>query len=338
MPKRFASFLHGSLVLFGILSCASAQTNWKVDKTFHLGGDGGWDYVTVDGSHHRLFVTRSTHTMAIDTETGKILGDIPGQIRSHGVALAPKLGRGFITDGGGKGAIIVFDLKTYAVLGRIPAMPDADGIIYDAKFDQVLAVSSDGGALMTFRPEIDPRHGSIDPPILLGGSPEFLASDGSGKVYVNLVDKDMVAVVDLQSREVIARWPVTPAGHPVGMAIDPAKHRLFIGARNPQKLVVMNAQTGAIEDTLPIGAGVDANAFYRGQAFSSCGDGTLVIAGTKNGSWSIEQTVKTAAGARTMGLDGVAGRIYLPTAELEPVAAGRPKPKPGTFMILVVGH
>ncbi len=338
MPKRFASFLQGGLVLFGILSCASAQTNWKVDKTFHIGGEGGWDYVTVDGSHHRLFVTRSTHTMSIDTETGKILGDIPGQIRSHGVALVPNLGRGFITDGGGNGAIIVFDLKTYAVLGRIPAMPDADGIIYDAKLDRVLAVSGDGGALMTFRPDIDPQHGSIDPPIVLGGSPEFLASDGSGKVYINLEDKDTVAVVDLESRKVAARWPVKPAGHPVGMAIDSANHRLFIGARNPQKLVIMNTETGAIEGILPIGSGVDATAFYNGQAFSSCGDGTLVIAGTREGSWAIEQTVKTAAGARTMGLDRATGRIYLPTAELEPVAAGRPKPKPGTFMIIVVEH
>jgi DNA-binding beta-propeller fold protein YncE len=338
VPKRSAVLLQVGLVFFGALSCASAQTNWKVEKTFHVGGEGGWDYVTVDGSNHRLFVTRSTHTLAIDTETGKILGDIPGQIRSHGVALVPKLGRGFITDGGGKGAILVFDLKTYAVIGRIPAMPDADGIIYDAKLDRVLAVSGDGKALMTFRPSIDPEHGSIDPPIDLGGSPEFLASDGSGKVYINLEDKDMVAVVDLQSRKVTARWPVTPAGRPVGMAIDPANHRLFIGARNPQKLVVMNAETGAIESTLPIGAGVDANAFSKGQAFSSCGDGTLVIAGKVDGSWGMVQTVKTAAGARTMGLDGANGRIYLPTAELEPQAAGRPKPKPGTFMIVVVGH
>lgn len=338
MSIRSAYALQVSLLLFGILHCASAQTNWKVDTTFHVGGEGGWDYVTVDSSYHRLFVTRSTHTMAIDTETGKVLGDIPGQIRSHGVALVPKLGRGFITDGGGKGAIVVFDLKTYAVIGQIPAMPDADGIIYDAKLDRILAVSGDGGALMTFRPDIDPEHGSIEPPILLGGSPEFLASDGSGKIYVNLVDKDMVAVVDLYSRQVTARWPVKPAGHPVGMAIDPTNHRLLIGARNPQKLVVMNAETGAIESTLPIGAGVDANAFDRGQAFSSCGDGTLIVAGTENGSWRIEQTVKTAAGARTMGFDHANGRIYLPTAELEPVTAGRPKPKPGTFMIVVVGH
>ena len=135
-----------------------AQSNWAVVQTFHIGGEGSWDYVTIDAPNHRLFVTRSTHTQAIDTDSGKVLGDIPGQTRSHGVAIVPKLNRGFITDGGGTGAIVVFDLKTYAVLGRIPTMPDSDGIIYDAKLDKVLAVSGDGNALMTFSPDIDPTR------------------------------------------------------------------------------------------------------------------------------------------------------------------------------------
>ena len=138
-----------SMVLATSILPASAQTTWNVLNTFHVGGDGGWDYVTVDAQNHRLFVTRSAHTQAIDEETGKVLGDIPGQIRSHGVALAPEFNRGFITDGGGQGAIIIFDLKTYAVLGKIAAMPDADGIIYDSKQRVVLAVSGDGNALMT---------------------------------------------------------------------------------------------------------------------------------------------------------------------------------------------
>ncbi|MGH9564126.1 MAG: YncE family protein, partial [Terracidiphilus sp.] len=167
-----------AVLLVSATAPALAQTDWKVVNTFHIGGDGGWDYVTIDAPQHRLFVTRSTHTIAVDEETGKVLGDIPGQVRSHGVALVPALGRGFITDGGGDGAIIVFDLKTYAVLGRIPAAPDADGIIYDAKLNRVLAVSGDGNELLTFNPDIDPKTGKLDPPIPLGGSPEFLASDG----------------------------------------------------------------------------------------------------------------------------------------------------------------
>jgi DNA-binding beta-propeller fold protein YncE len=317
---------------------AAAQTQWKVANTFHIGGDGGWDYVTIDSPNHRLFVTRSTHTMAIDEDTGKVLGDIHGQIRSHGVALVPEVGRGFITDGGGSGAIVVFDLNTYAVLGKIPAMPDADGIIYDAEQKKVLAVSGDGNVLLTFSPDIDPKSGKLDPPIALGGGPEFLAADGAGKVYVDLEDKNLIAVVDLKTRSVIARWPVAPGGHPVGMAIDTVAHRIFVGCRNPQKLVVINTDTGAVEASLPIGAGVDATKFGAGQVFASAGDGSLTVVEKKDGQWTVVQTVKTLAGARTMGLDESAGKAFLPTAELEPVPNGRPKPKPESFMIIEVGH
>jgi DNA-binding beta-propeller fold protein YncE len=205
----------GLAMVMGVAMTASAQGQWAVTKTFQLGGEGGWDYVTVDGPGHRLFVTRATHTQVVDTDSGKLLGDIAGQVRSHGVAIVPKLGRGFITDGGGTGAIVIFDLKTYAVLGKIAAMPDADGIIYDAKLDRVLAVSGDGNLMMMFKPDIDAKNGKLET-IALGGAPEFLASDGSGKVYINLEDKDVVAVVDINAKKVVARWPVAPAGHPVG--------------------------------------------------------------------------------------------------------------------------
>ncbi len=325
-------------VALGCVAPLSAQTQWQVTKTFHVGGDGGWDYVTVDAAHHRFFVTRSTHTQAIDEETGRVLGDMPGQVRSHGVALVPKAGRGFITDGGGSGAILVFDLKTYQVLGKLAAMPDADGVIYDAATDEVLAVSGDGGALMTFKPDIDLGSGKVDT-IDLGGKPEFLAADGSGKAYINLEDKDLVAVVDLHTRKVTARWPVAPGGHPVGMAIDAKAQRLYIGCRNPQKMIVMSTTDGKIEAALPIGAGVDATNVFGDQAFASCRDGSLTVVATKSGQYSVEQTVKTADGARTMGLDAGRREIFLPTAEMEPAAAGqRPKMKPGTFEIVVVGQ
>ena len=326
-----------TLLILAAMPCL-AQSNWAVVQTFHIGGEGSWDYVTVDAPGHRLFVTRATHTQAIDTDSGKVLGDIPGQVRSHGVAIVPRLNRGFITDGGGPGAILVFDLKTYAVLGKLAAMPDADGIIYDAKLDRVLAVSGDGGTLMTFAPDIDPANGKVTS-IDLGGKPEFLASDGSGKVFVNLEDKDVVAVVDLKSRSVVSRWPVAPAGHPVGMAIDPASHRLFIGCRNPQKLVVMNDETGKIEASLPIGAGVDATAAGAGLAFASAGDGTLTVAAEKAGKFDVAQVVKTPTGAKTMGMNAETHRLFLPAAEMEPAAAGaRPRPKPDSFMIVVVGQ
>jgi DNA-binding beta-propeller fold protein YncE len=318
-----------------------AQTQWDVTKTMHIGGEGGWDYITVDPATHRLFVTRVTHTQVIDADSGKVLGDIPGQKHSHGVAIAPKLGRGFITDGGGDGAIVIFDLKNYTLIGTLPAMPDADGIIYDAGTNTVLAVSGDKGMLMLFKPDIDPANGKVDT-IELEGAPEFLAADGTGKVYVNLEDKDTVAEVDLNTRKVLARWPVAPGGHPVGLALDGKTHRLFIGCRKPQQLVVMSAEDGKVLGAVPIGAGVDATGVDGGHAFASCRDGSLTVAGEKGGKYVAEQTVKTPNGARTMGVNHETHKLYLPTAEFEAPAAGaaanaRPKMKPDTFMIVEVG-
>jgi DNA-binding beta-propeller fold protein YncE len=333
-------FLALPAILISAAMAATAQSNWTVTNTFHVGGDGGWDYVAVDAQTHRVFVTRATHTMVLDGATGKVLGDIPGQTRSHGTAVVPAVNRGFITDGGGSGAIVVFDLKTYAILGKLATMPDSDGIVYDEAMNLVLAVSGDGNKLMTLKPDIDPVQGKMDPPIELGGAPEFLAAGDDGNAYINLEDKDVVAVIDLKTRKVTARWPVAPGGHPVGMAIDNARHLLFIGCRNPQKLIVMSTETGKVVADLPIGAGVDATATNGKQAFASCGDGSLAVVGEKDGKFEVEQVVKTPSGARTMGLDPVTEAIYLPTAEFEAPAPGaatrRPRPKPDTFMMVEV--
>jgi hypothetical protein len=337
-------FIPAPLILLVLAVClpALAQANWHVTNSFHVGGEGGWDYLTVDSASHRLFVPRGTHTMVIDAESGKTLGDIPGQKTAHGVAIVAEAGRGFISDGGGEGAIIIFDLKTYATLGKITAQPDADGIIYDPAVGRVLVVSGDRGTLMSFKPDIDPTNGRIETPINLGGKAEFLASDGNGKIYINLEDKDTVAVVDFKARKVIARWPVAPGGSPVGMSIDTKTHRLFIGCRKPQKLIIMSADTGKVLSDLPIGGGVDATKSDAGQAFASCRDGSLaVVRETSPGKFDIVQTVKTPVGARTMGVDSSTHKIYLPTAEFEdpkPGATGRPVMKPGTFMIVVVAH
>jgi DNA-binding beta-propeller fold protein YncE len=346
MKKLIATTTPLALFLLPALLPGLAQTNtnptWAVTKTLSIGGQGAWDYLTVDSATHRLFVPRSTHTLVLDAESGKTLGDIPGQKTAHGVAIAPRANRGFITDGGGSGAIVIFDLKTYATLGKLAAQPDADGIIYDPAIDRVLAVSGDGGVLMSFKPDIDPAAGKIETPIALGGKPEFLAADGKGKIYINLVDKNEVAVVDFNTRKVIARWPVAPGGSPVGMSIDTKNRRLFIGCRNPQKLIVMSADTGKVLSDLPIGAGVDATQNFGGQAFASCRDGSLAVAAeTSPGKFDIIQTVKTPNGARTMGLDPGTQKIYLPTAEFEapkPGATGRPAMKPDSFMIVVVAH
>jgi DNA-binding beta-propeller fold protein YncE len=323
---------------FALSSPAAAQGTWTVEKTFHIGGEGGMDYVTLDAKANRLYVPRSTHTMVIDAESGKVLADIPGQKHNHGVAVVPEAGRGFISDG--EGAVVIFDLKTNAVLGTLKAHPDADGIIYDKASGLVLVVSGDDGVLMTLKPDVDPKTGSLDPDIALGGKPEFLAADGAGRVYINLEDKNQVAVVDLKARKVLAHWPVAPGGAPVGLSIDPEKHRLFVGCRNPQKLIVMSTDDGKVIADLPISAGVDATKFDGQQAFSSCRDGKLhVAAEAASGKFEIQQVVTTALGAKTMDVDPEKHKIYLPTAEFEEAKPGtRPAAKPGTFMIIVVGR
>lgn len=177
--------------------------------------------------------------------------------------------------------------------------------------------------------------------IALGGSPEFLASDSAGKVYINLENKDQLAVVDIRARKVLAHWPVAPGGEPVGLALDVQKGRLFIGCRKPQKMIVMSTNNGKVLASLPIGAGVDAIKIDQGEAFASCRDRSLVVVAEKSpGTFEVAQVAKIPIGARTMGIDSDTHAIYLPTAEFEPPKPGdrRPETKPGTFMIIVVAQ
>jgi DNA-binding beta-propeller fold protein YncE len=324
-------------VLFTISTLAFAQGEWAVQKTFHIGGEGGFDYITVDTNNHRLYIPRTSHTMVVDGDSGKTIADIPGQKHNHGVALVPQLGRGFISDGAG--SIAIFDLKTNAVVGTVAAKEDADGIIYDESTGLVLVACGDAGVLVTLRADADPKSAVIDAPIELGGKPEYLAADGSGKAYVNLEDKDQVAVVDLKARKVLAYWPVTPGGSPVGLAIDPENHRLFIGCRKPQKMLVMSTDDGKVVGDFSIGAGVDATRWDGHEAFASTREGKLTVVDEKGGKWEIAQTIMTGIGTKTMDIDTAAHKIYLPTAEFEEAKAGvRPSAKPGTFMVVVVGR
>ena len=311
---------------------------YAVTKTLKIGGPGSWDYVTVDPQNDRLYLTRTTHTMVVDAAGGKVLADIPGQKRSRGVALVPRAGRGFISDGQ-DGSVTVFDLKTSEVLGKISAADDADGIIYDPASDRVLVSCGDANLLLAIRPDVDPKAGKAER-VELGGKPEFLAADGSGKVFVNLVDKALVAVVDAKAMKVLDRWPVAPASQPVGLAIDPAKGRLFVGCRS-RNLIVMSTADGHVLANLPIGAVNDACAFdpATGDILASCGDGTMTVARESSpGKFEIVQTLQTRRGAKTMGLDTKTHAVYLPAVEYEDGPQGqgrRPAAKPDSFMVLV---
>src|ERR1019366_3049798 len=318
------------------LSLPTAMS-YGVSETLHVGGPGGWDYLTVDPDHKLLFVPRSTHTMVLDAANGNVVADITGQKRNHGVALAPNAQRGFISDGE-DASVVIFDLKTYAVLGKVKVEPDADGIIFDASCNRVLLVCGDAGVLIPIPADTDATTARADAAVDLGGKPEFLVADGHGRVFINLVDKNQVAVVDTKTMKVLAHWSTSPGGSPVGMSMDREHRRLFIGCRNPRTLVVMNADDGQVLADLPIGAGVDATQF-DGDAFASCRDGTLAVAReTSPGKFEIVQTVKTPMGARTMGIDPKTHTLYLPTAEFMPTANAnsRPAPKPDSFMIVVV--
>jgi DNA-binding beta-propeller fold protein YncE len=311
---------------------------YQVAEVFHVGGPGGWDYVTVDPEHQRLYLPRTTHTMVLDAATGKIVADIPGQKGNHGVALVPGVGRGFITDGK-DGSVIVFDLNTSEVLGKVKADDDADGTIYDPASRKVLVSCGDAGVVVPIAADIDPKTGQAEAAIQLGGKPEFLVADGQGKVFINLVDKDQVAVLDTKAMKIVDKWPTAPGGAPVGMSMDKEHRRLFIGCRKPQKLIVMSADDGKIQADLPIGAGVDATQFDNGYIFASCRDGSLAIAQEKSaGNFQIVQNLKTRPGAKTMAIDSTTHTVFLPTAEFgkQTDARSRPIAKPETFMVVVV--
>jgi hypothetical protein len=348
MPKFFARF-------FALLAFAAAvffapslparepppppppPRPYCVSHIFQIGGVGGWDYLTVDSIHHLLFVPRVTHTQVLQAATGAVVADIPGQKHNHGVALVPNAGRGFISDGE-DASVMVFDLRTYQVLGKVKVKADADGIIYDPFSNKVLVVCGDAACVVPISPDLDPALGQADAPIPLGGKPEFLVADGRGTVFINVANRDVVAVLDTKTMKVTARWPTAPGGAPVGLSMDRARRRLYVGCRDPRDLVVMSADTGAILSTLPIGAGVDATG-YDGFAFASCRDGSLSVAQEfAPNRFEILQVVQTRAGARTLGIDEQTHMLYLPTAIFPPGSPtkGRPVPKPGSFMILVV--
>jgi hypothetical protein len=343
--RTFALAIILSVVLGGIQTAAAAPTadpSYALTRTIKVGGDGGWDYVTLDPAGHTLYVTRTTHTMVLDVATGKVVHDIPGTARAHGVALVPDVGRGFISDGKGA-SVLVFDLNSGATLGKVPAAEDADGIIYDPASKKVLVMCGDAHHMVAIAPDVDPKSGALSATIDLGGSPEFAVADGKGRVFVNVEDKDEVAVVDTNAMKVIARWPLGPGKHPTGMSMDPVSRRLFIGCRNGQ-LIIMNADDGKIVADFPIGQYVDATAFNNGLVFASCGDGTLtVVREVSPDKFELAQTVKTQIGARTMAVDHANGTIYLPTSDLilpPPPSTENPHPRPvpvpGTFRILVV--
>jgi DNA-binding beta-propeller fold protein YncE len=329
-------------LMAAVLLCSAllgAASNLHVVKTYRLGGEGGWDYLTIDPASRHLFISRATHVMVIDADTGKSAGDIPETPGVHGIALAPELDRGF-TSNGREGSVTIFDLKNLSVLSKVQGVGEnPDAILYDPASKRVFTFngrSHDATA-------IDAEKGQIVGKIPLEGRPEFAVSDRAGKLFVNLEDQGALSELNPRELKVEARWPLRPCESPSGLAIDAENRRLFVGCGN-KMMAVVDAESGKVITTLPIGEGVDANGFdpERKLAFASCGDGTLTVASEQSPErFTVAEQVNTAPGARTMALDPKTHQVFLVTAKFGPRPTGeagaRPPILPDTFEVLVVG-
>ena len=312
----------------------SAQS-YQVTHTYELGGAGSWDYVVTDPSSHRVYVARQTRVMVIDADRGKLIGEVADVHGAHGTAIAEKSGHGFATSSEDK-SVVMFDLKTLKVLGRIPAAEDADAVIYDAPSNRVFTMNGDANSSTV----IDPVAGKLIKNLELGGKPEYAVSAGDGKVYANLTDKSEIVEIDTKTATVTRRWGTAPCKQPVAMAIDTAHHRLFSGCRSGV-MAVMDYQAGKVVTTLPIGAGVDGAGFdpATGDLFASNADGTMtVIHQDGPDSYKVVQTVTTPVGSRNMGVDQGSHKVYLVSAKFAPPAAagGRKTVVPGSFALMVI--
>ena len=320
---------------------ASATPGYHLLKKIEVGGEGGWDYLSVDSAGRRLYVSRSTRVMVFDADTGKSVGEIPDTPGVHGIAIADDLGRGF-TSNGRDGSVTIFELKTLKPISKVKVGTNPDCILYDLATHRVFAFnrgSSDVSA-------IDAKTGEVAGLIALGGHPEFATADGKGMVFVNLDNKSEIVAIDSRNLAAKAHWPVAPGEDPSGMAIDRKHNRLFSVCGN-KKMTVMDASSGKVVAELPIGAGPDAAAFdpETNLAFSSNGEGTLtVIHQDSADKYSVVENVPTQRGARTMALDPKTHNIFLATAQYGPppaATAERPNPRPAmlpnSFVILVFG-
>jgi outer membrane protein assembly factor BamB len=309
---------------------------YRVTHTYTLGGDGSWDYVVPDPPNHRLFIARQNRVMVVDEEKGTLVGEVTGIQGAHGTAVAQATGHGFATEGNGK-SVAMFDLKTFKVLGRIPAAEDADAILYDSASNRVFTLNGDAHSSTV----IDPQAGTLITNISLGGKPEYGASAGDGKVYANLTDTNEVVEIDAKTATVARRWSTAPCKQPVAMAIDTAHHRLFSGCRSGL-MAVSDYQAGKVVATVPIGAGVDGAGFdaASANAFASNADGTLtVIHQDTPDQYHVLENLQTPPASRNMGLDPTNHRVFVVSAKFGPVPAGgrgRGPVLPGSFALMVI--
>jgi DNA-binding beta-propeller fold protein YncE len=340
-PFLIAGSLLLSLAILSVVYSRAAApqvspSGYHVIKTISVPGDEGWDYVFVDSDARRVYVSHATHVVVLDADTYAIVGDIPDTQGVHGISIAPDLGRGFVSDGRAN-TVTIFDPKTLKTLGTVRTGTNPDAIIYDPHTKRVFAMngrSQDTTAITA-------SDGTVAGTLALGGKPEFAVADGHGNIFVNIEDKSELVRFDSQKLTILNRWPLKPCEEPSGLAVDWKTRRLFAGCGN-KTMAVVDADTGKIVATPPIGDGVDANGFDPATdlAFASTGEGVLTVVHEDSpDKFTVVENVPTRKSARTMGLDIKTHNIFLPAADFDPPAPGqrRGKMKPGSFVVLVVG-
>lgn len=335
--RRWLSF---TLLVAIAATTAAAAPGYKVVNTYKVGGDGGWDYLTADAESRRLYISRATHVIVLDLDSGKTVGDIADTPGVHGIAVAPELGRGF-TSNGRENTVSIFDLKTLATSSKVKVGDNPDAILYDPATKRVFTFngkSQDATA-------IDATNGKVLGTIKLDGKPEFAASDGKGMVFVNIEDKSELTEIDANKLEVKTKWGLAPCQEPSGLSMDKKNRRLFAGCDN-KMMAVVDADSGKVLATPAIGDGVDATAFDdgTGSAFASCGEGVLTVVQEESpDKFTVAQNVPTQQGARTLALDSKTHNVYVVTAKFGPppaATADNPHPRrtilPDTFVVLVL--
>jgi YVTN family beta-propeller protein len=311
------------LFLCCALSAAPAQSGgYSVIKKIPIAGTGSWDYLSVDEGARRLYVSHGTQVEVVDIDALTVVGSIPNTPGVHGIAIAPETGRGFVSNGKSS-TVTIFDLKTLKPIADVPTGQKPDAIIYDPGTSRVFAFNGGGNSATA----IDAASGKVAGTVDLGGGPEFAAADGKGYIFNNLEDESLLLKINSRELKVEQRWPTAPCASPSSMAIDRANRRLFLGCRS-KVMAVVDAGSGKVITTLPIGDHVDATAFDTETKliFNSNGEGTItVIHEDSPDKYSIVETVKTLPRAKTMALDQKTHRLFLSTAEN------------GQFEVLVVG-
>jgi DNA-binding beta-propeller fold protein YncE len=331
-----------ALTLFSLACASSTATHYHVVRHIPIGGEGGWDYLTVDSATHRLFVSHADRVHVVDLDKGTVTGTIANTQGVHGIALAPSLHRGYISDGR-TSDVTVFDLDSLATLGTWKTTAERpDAILYEPVTSRVFTFNAGGKNTTAF----DAGSGAVAGTLDLGGKPEFAVSDGKGIVYVNIEDTSEVVAFNAQTLTIAKRWKLAPCEEPSGLAIDRAHRRLFSGCDN-ETMAISDPDGGRVVTTVPIGKGVDANAFDASSnlAFSSNGESATltVVQEDSPDHFTVAGNVPTQQGARTMALDERTHHIYLATAKFGPAPAPtteRPHPRPtilpGTFEIVEV--